>query len=159
MAKLKRAPLSMAQRKELKRSERADRIMLMTLPPHLCLKLFREGEATQENWEVVCFRTTVGKELAFIYFNEDAAQLMYDAEMILRNIYARACHNGVWSATEEEFNLFGLVLNLTDEMHELTTPQEQMPAYMAAAHAMNLFTDPELASQVLNDPKIFPRLG
>jgi hypothetical protein len=150
VVKLKNGAKTFAERRAAKQADRNEKWLLTTLPPHLSLKLFREGEATQENWEVVCFRVSLGAELARRYFKDEAIELMQEAELTLRNVYAYAVLHDQWFVSSNEFALFGDALNLTDDMHELTTTAEQMPAWLHVAQQMNILQDPELRQQVIN---------
>jgi hypothetical protein len=150
VVKLKAGPKTFQARRAAKEADRNEKWLLTTLPAHLSLKLFRDGEATQENWEVVCFRVSLGAELARLYFTEEAVEFMQEAELTLRNVYAYAVLHDQWLVSTDEFILFGWALNLTDEMHELTTKSEQMPAWVWAANQMNLLQDPQLRQQLIN---------
>ncbi|MNU19485.1 hypothetical protein D3C71_77130 [compost metagenome] len=148
MVKLKAGPKTFAAKRAAKQAEKNERLLITSMSPHLSLELFQKGQASQENWEVVCFRVSLGVKLAELYFDEECVEYLGEVELDLRQIYVHAIHHNVWTMTDEEYGVFRSALNLTDQLFELTTTGEQMPAWIAAANQMNLMQDPSLSYQL-----------
>jgi len=145
VVKLKAGPKTFAAKRAAKEAEKNERVLLMSMSPHMSLELFFKSGAAQEDWEVVCFRIQLGLELARLYFQGECYEYLRDVELDLREVYVHAIHTGEWVMDEEAYGIFRSALNLTDELINLTTPREQMPAWIVAANQMNLLQDPSLS--------------
>ncbi len=148
MVKLKAGPKTFQAKRAAKEAEKQSRLLMMSMSPLLSLRLFEEGKATQEDWQVLCFRITIGAELARRYFEHEVIEYLSEAEVELRHVYAHAVHTNVWSIDADQFGFLRDALNLTDELTQMTTTAEQMPAWFMVASQMNLHDDPELAVQM-----------
>ena len=149
MVKLKTGPKTFQAKRAEKQAKKNEQLLIMSLSPHLSLSLFRDGEAQHENWMAVCFRITLGLYIAEVYFTPESGEYLHEAEMILHDIYQHAVHHDQWCIDENQHAVLRSALNLTDELCEMTTLNEQAPAWFKAASQMNLLEDPEIAEEAL----------
>lgn len=100
--------------------------------PRMSLAALSENRAKESDWYNLSFRTKIGLDLAKAIYTDEAFVAMEEVFQVCLDMKDRFLLKGIWSVSEDEYQLLKIGLDATDQMCDETTRRIQLEVFKAS---------------------------
>lgn len=110
---------------------------MMKRVPRLSLDAIRDGEGNSTDWYNVTFRINISLILAKKFYTDEASIALEEIAQLCLAIAENYAKTDKWSVTPEQYEMFIMGLDASDQIQDETTRRELLDASLASRTYVN----------------------